>query len=152
MKRKTFLMGAVMLLCAVLPSSLRAEEVNAPFLCIEKTNGEVVKVPITDEYPTIRYTFTIQDSETKQQVVHYLRILLAEDEDIWIPRDEIKCLYSSFEDVDAMENMYADAKEQYADIYTVSGLYMGKQNQVKRMPRGVYLMKKGSRTIKIVNK
>ena len=142
----------LLVLLAVMPMCIKAKMVEKPFLCIEKTNGEVVKVPITDEYPTIRYTFTIQDSGTERQFVHYLQILLADNEDIWIPRDEIKCLSTKFELVDTSVLGIKSDDDSTSDVYSMSGIRVGSFAYMSSLPKGIYLVKKGSLTLKFVNK
>ncbi|MBQ9284813.1 MAG: hypothetical protein IJ209_00800 [Bacteroidaceae bacterium] len=148
MKRKMILMAA--LLCTVMPTALRAQTVNVPFLCIEKTNGEVVKVQITDSSPDM-FHGTYYDEEAGK-VVPCLMIGKPQGPYITIALKDIKRAYSRFEEYDAVAYLKADGIAQTADVYNVGGVRVGSVGQLSQLPRGVYLVKKGSQTLKIVNK
>ena len=46
----------LLLLIFCLPLGVKADTVKVPFMCIEKTNGEIVKIPITDNAPSVWYS------------------------------------------------------------------------------------------------
>lgn len=59
MKVKTmFTRGLLLMLLAAVSTWGKAQTVNVPFLCIEKTNGEEVKVPITETSPKLYCSFS----------------------------------------------------------------------------------------------
>ena len=140
----------LLLLLAALPARGAAQKVNLPFLCVEKTNGEVVKVQITDSSPTLLYGTGYDEATDKTA----LCLLIRENEgpDIPILFKDVKRMYSRFEEVDAVPYLKADGIAQTADVYNVGGVRVGTVGQLSQLPHGVYLVKKGSQTIKIVNK
>lgn len=142
----------LLLLLAAFPLRGAAQKVNLPFVCIEKTNGEVEKVLITDSSPNMCYG-TYFDEELDKPVT--CLIIKVNDDfncDIYIPFKDIKRMYSRFEEVDAVAYLKADGITQTADVFNVGGVRVGSVGQLSQLPRGVYLVKKGSKTIKIVNK
>ncbi len=114
MKRKTIFLWAAVLLCGALPMRASAQTVNVPLLCVEKTNGEVVKVEITDSSPNMLYGARYNEDEGK--VVLYLIIRRNDVADITVDLKDIKRAYSSFEEVDAVRYLKADGIAPTADV------------------------------------
>lgn len=137
----------LLLLLCCLPLGVMADNRNMPFMYIEKTNGEVIKIPITDNSPTVWYT-SKEDSNGKE--ISYARIV-TETETIDIPCSEIVRFYTAFELVDAINHVDASAEEHPWQVYTISGLRMASVEDIKTLPRGVYILSNGMKTIKIVN-
>ena len=81
----------------------KAQSVNVPFLCIEKTNGEVTKVPITETSPDMWYSSSQKNAAGKH--IRYLTVLNG-GERMNIPCREIKRLTAKIEKV---ENGLGDA-------------------------------------------
>lgn len=143
---------ALLALWALLPAGLSAQTVSVPLLCVEKTNGEVVKVQITDSSPNMWYG-TYYDEELGRPIPALLIRENGDDStDISIILKDIKRVYSRFEEYDAVPYLKADGVGPTADVYNVGGVRVGSVGQLSQLPRGVYIVKKGSRTIKIVNK
>ena len=131
-------MWVLALLCAVLPASLRAEKVNTPFLCIEKTDGEVIKVEIAGDYPKLTHA--------ADNVV-----LLRQSGSTWIPREDIVRIYTTFEIVDAINAAQDGAgKAAQPKVYNINGQRVPMGSDVKKLPRGVYVINNGGRTYKYV--
>lgn len=59
----------LLVLLAVMPMCIKAQMVEKPFLCIEKTNGEVVKVPNTA--PPVIIQGTWQDALKNPTKISY---------------------------------------------------------------------------------
>lgn len=152
MKTKALLRKLALLALCLLPAGLRAQTVSVPLLCVEKTNGEVVKVQITDSSPNMWYG-TYYDEELGRPIPALLIRGNGDDPaDLSILLKDIKRVYSRFEEYDAVPYLKADGVGPTADVYNVGGVRVGSVGQLSQLPRGVYLVKKGSRTIKIVNK
>ena len=142
----------LLLLLVAFPARGAAQKVNLPFVCIEKTNGEVEKVLITDSSPNLCYGTYFDEELDKPVPCLIIKGNKDDDVDITIPFKDIKRMYSRFEEVDAVAYLKADGVAQTADVYNVGGIRVGSVGQLSQLPYGVYLVKKGSKTIKIVNK
>lgn len=139
----------LLLLMAFLPECGMAQTVEKPFLCIEKTNGEVFKVPITATSPSIRY----EKSENEDgQMVRWLWIGWLPNGLISIPCSEIKRMTTTFESVDAVKAVKMDGNDSPSEVYNVSGIRIGSTADMKSLPKGVYLEKKGNKTAKYLNR
>ena len=104
MKAKTlFTRGLLLMVLAALSTWGKAQSVNVPFLCIEKTNGEVTKVPITETSPDMWYSSSQKNAAGKH--IRYLTVLNG-GERMNIPCREIKRLTAKIEKV---ENGLGDA-------------------------------------------
>ena len=131
-------MGVLALLSAALPASPRAEKVNTPFLCIEKTDGKVMKVEIAGDYPRLAYAASDV-------------LLLRQNGDTLIPREDIVRIYTTFEIVDAVNAAHTSAgKDTQLKVYNINGQSVSAGNDVKKLPRGVYVINNGGRTYKYV--
>lgn len=137
----------LLLLLCCLPLGVKADKVNMPFMYIEKTNGEIIKIPITDNSPTIWY---LNEEDSKGKAISYANIV-TETETINIPCSEIVRFYTAFEQVEAIDYVDASPEEHPWQVYTLSGLRMASVEDIKTLPRGVYILSNGMKTIKIVN-
>ena len=141
-----------LLLLAWLPTTVSAQTVKKPFLCIEKTDGSVQKIEIDDEYPKI-YGNTEIDSATGNNI-NYAKIIYGpnwETENLEIPYTEIKRFYTEFELIDDITGLVKDTEDVTA-VYSSNGVQIGSAERLSEMPKGVYLMKKGKQTNKYVKK
>ena len=137
----------LLLLCS-LPLGVKADKVNTPFMYIEKTNGEVIKIPITDDSPTIWYS---NKEDSKGKAISYATIVTS-TETHNIPCSEIVRFYAAFEQVEAIDYVDASPGEHPWQVYTISGLRMASVEDMKMLPRGVYILSNGMKTIKFVNR
>ena len=136
-----------LLLWVMLPMAVGAQT-KTPFLFIEKTDGSVVKVSFGETYPVI-YTNTWEDESTGKTIC-LLHITTGEDrysDYIEIPCTEVKRFYTEFEISEDIAGVEMKTEEA-ATIYSASGIVVGDEEQLSKMPKGVYLMKKGKKTIK----
>lgn len=102
-KKTLFTRGLLLLFLTALSTWGKAQSVNVPFLCIEKTNGEVTKVPITETSPEMWYSSSNKNAAGKH--IRYLTVLNG-GERMNIPCREIKRLTAKIEKV---ENGLGDA-------------------------------------------
>jgi hypothetical protein len=133
---------------AFLPECGMAQMVEKPFLCIEKTNGEVVKLPITETSPYLWYERSANDDG---QMVRWLWAY-SFGEFVSIPCVEVKKMTTMFESVDAVEGVKRDEGNSPSGVYNVSGIRIGCTVDKKSLPKGVYVEKKGNKTIKYLNR
>jgi hypothetical protein len=132
----------VALFLALLPLSSRAQQDNQPYLYIEKTNGEIIPEVISGNYPILSY----------EQVnnVNYLSIELRPGVSIMEPCSEIKKIFTGMGKPTGIETVNTTAEETNDAVYNLRGVRVG-QNTSSTLPKGVYVVKKGSKTIKTVN-
>lgn len=138
----------LLLMLCLLPLGANAEKGDKPFLCILKTNGEVVKVPITEDSPTIYHSTKTLDNGKD---VPCADITTSSGETIDIPLSEIVRFYSVIEKVEAIEDINAISEEYPWQVYTLSGMRVATVTDTKMLPRGVYIVSNGMKTLKIVN-
>ena len=134
---------------AWLPVAVSAQQTKKPFLCIEKVDGSVEKVPITDNYPTL-YTSSDVDDSTGEMFC-LLMIVIGPNtwvDNIKIPYSKVKRLYTKFEIFDDIAGVEKETDET-TTVYSVSGLQVGHAERLSEMPKGVYLIKKGTITQKL---
>ena len=137
-----------LLLLLLLPVSICAKEVSQAMLYIEKTDGSVVKIPIVAGYPILRHSLSYDNDV----IVPYLDITYKEgsERNMYILQSEIKRLYTGFE-ASGVEVMQMDEGVQPEQVYTLGGRYIGTGSQVLQgQPKGVYVVKKGNKYVKIV--
>lgn len=123
-------------------------QTKIPYLCIEKTDGSVVWVPIGETYPTI-YASNLED-ETTGRSASYFHIITGENryrDYIDIPCEEVKRFYSEFNTSEDIAGVEMNTEEE-ATAYAANGMKVGSEKQLKMMPKGVYLIKKGKKTTK----
>ena len=132
----------LLLLLAILPLCSMAQAEKKPYLCIEKTDGNVIKVPITETAPVLYYA---NSTDSHGQKVRCLLLVNEGYVYTYIPCREIKQLTTTFEEESGVEAITAEA---LSDVYTTSGIRVGSSDNLKDMPKGVYMLKKGSRTTK----
>ena len=136
-----------LLLCVLLPMAVGAQT-KIPYLFIEKTDGSVVKVSFGETYPVI-YSST-RDDESTGRTIGIFSIITGEDrysDYIEIPCSEVKRFYTEFETTEDIAGVEMKTEES-ATIYSSNGMVVGAEEQLSKMPKGVYLMKKGKKTIK----
>lgn len=138
----------LLLLMVLLPECGMAQMVEKPFLCIEKTNGEVVKLPITETSPYLWYERSANDDG---QMVRWLWAY-SFGEFVSIPCIEVKKMTTIFESVDAVEGVKKDGGDSPSGVYNMSGIRIGCTVDKKSLPKGVYVEKKGNKTIKYLNR
>ncbi len=138
-----------LLLWVWLPMAVGAKT-KKPVLCIEKTDGSVVKMPIGETYPII-YTNS-RDDESTGRTINFFFIITGENQyldNTEIPCAEVKRFYTEFETTEDIAGVEMKTEEA-ASVYSANGLKMGNEEQLSKMPKGVYLMKKGKKTSKHV--
>ena len=139
----------LLMLLAVIPMCIKAQMVEKPFLCIEKTNGEVIKVLITETKPDLWHIIE-ENTEGKQD--NYMLVVAEDQEDMKILCNDIKRLTTKFELVDTSVLGIKSDDDSTSDVYSMSGIRVGSFAHMSSLPKGIYLVKKGSRTIKYVNR
>ena len=72
-----------------------AQAEKKPYLCIEKTDGNVIKVPITETSPDLWYS---NETDSQGQMVRCLLVVTEDEESMIIPCIEVKQLTTTFED------------------------------------------------------
>lgn len=135
-----------LLLWVWLPMAVGAQT-KKPFLLIEKTDGSIVRVPIGETYPVI-YAGS-SGEELTETILHIITGENRYSDYIDIPSAEVKRFYTEFEaseDIAGVEMNTEEAKT----IYSANGVKVGNEEQLSKMPKGVYLMKKGKKTTKHV--
>lgn len=138
-----------LLLWVWLPMAVGAQT-KKPFLFIEKTDGSVVKLPIGETYPII-YTNS-RDDESTGRTIGIFFIITGENQyldNTEIPCAEVKRFYTEFETTEGIAGVEMKTEEA-ASVYSANGQKMGNEEQLSKMPKGVYLMKKGKKTTKHV--
>jgi len=118
----------LLLMLLVLPLSVWAQEDQQAMVYIEKVDGSVVKVPITPGYPVLDHAYDRKGGTVTP----------------------IKRIYTGFETTGIVSRK-AEADHFSEKVYTLSGRYVG--NDSKRLegqPKGVYIVKRGEKYIKIV--
>ena len=134
----------LLLLLAILPLCSMAQAEKKPYLCIEKTDGNVIKVPITETSPDLWYS---NETDSQGQMVRCLLVVTEDEEDMIIPCIEVKQLTTTFEEESGVEAITAEA---LSDVYTTNGIRVGSSDNLKDMPKGIYMLKRGSRTTKYI--
>ena len=135
----------LLLMLMVLPLSVWAQDNSQAFVYIEKTDGTVVKVPITPGYPLMQHLY-----DNKLVPVLTVTYYDQRERSVNIKQSEIKRLYTGFEST-GIVSRNAEADHLSEKVYSLSGRYVG--NDSKRLegqPKGVYIVKKGEKYIKIV--
>ena len=136
----------LLLMLAVLPVSVWAQDDSQALVYIEKTDGSVVKVPITEGYPLMEHLYDRQGSV----VIPILVVTSGYGEGFSIRQSEIKRIYTGFESTGIVSRK-AETDPFSEKVYSLGGRYVG--NDSKRLdgqPKGVYIVKKGEKYIKIV--
>lgn len=135
----------LLLMLVVLPVSVWAQDDSQAFVYIEKTDGTVVKVPITPGYPLMQHLY-----DNKLVPVLTVTYYDQSEKTVNIKQSEIKRLYTGFESTGIVSRK-AEADHLSEKVYSLSGRYVG--NDSKRLegqPKGVYIVKKGEKYIKVV--
>ena len=135
----------LLLMLVMLPVSVWAQDDSQAFVYIEKTDGTVVKVPITPGYPLMQHLY-----DNKLVPVLTVTYYDQSEKTVNIKQSEIKRLYTGFESTGIVSRK-AEADHLSEKVYSLSGRYVG--NDSKRLegqPKGVYIVKKGEKYIKIV--
>lgn len=135
----------LLLMLMVLPVSVWAQDDSQAFVYIEKTDGTVVKVPITPGYPLMQHLY-----DNKLVPVLTVTYYDQSEKTVNIKQSEIKRLYTGFESTGIVSRR-AEADHLSEKVYSLSGRYVG--NDSKRLegqPKGVYIVKKGEKYIKVV--
>ena len=136
----------VWLLLAFLPIGVWAQDEMQALLYIEKTDGTVVKVPITPGYPLLQ-NLPVWEGE---EMIPSLFVTSNEAEHFTIRNSEVKRIYTGFETTGIVFRK-AETDHLIEKVYSLDGRYVG--NDSKRLegqPKGVYIVKKGEKYIKIV--
>lgn len=135
----------LLLMLMVLPVSVWAQDDSQAFVYIEKTDGTVVKVPITPGYPLMQHLY-----DNKLVPVLTVTYYDQSEKTVNIKQSEIKRLYTGFESTGIVSRK-AEADHLSEKVYSLNGRYVG--NDSKRLegqPKGVYIVKKGEKYIKVV--
>lgn len=135
----------LLLMLVMLPVSVWAQDDSQAFVYIEKTDGTVVKVPITPGYPLMQHLY-----DNKLVPVLTVTYYDQSEKTVNIKQSEIKRLYTGFESTGIVSRK-AEADHLSEKVYSLNGRYVG--NDSKRLegqPKGVYIVKKGEKYIKVV--
>lgn len=136
----------LLLMLLVLPLSVWAQEDQQAMVYIEKVDGSVVKVPITPGYPVLDHAY-----DRKGGTVTPILVVGGDKVELYrFKQSEIKRIYTGFETTGIVSRK-AEADHFSEKVYTLSGRYVG--NDSKRLegqPKGVYIVKRGEKYIKIV--
>lgn len=117
-----FRRGLLLMVLAVVPAWGLAQSVEMPFLCIEMTNGEVVKVPITETTPRFGHSTR---KNSKGEDIRCLMVIYGNNQ-LNIPCRQIKRLTTKFENVaDGLGDANADGKIDVADARVVVSHLLG---------------------------
>ena len=92
-----FTRGLLLLLMAAMSTWAKAQSIDVPFLCVEKTNGEVTEIPITDTKPDMWYSTSKKNAAGKY--VRYLTVNNGSGS-MYIPCREIKRLTATMKKVE----------------------------------------------------
>lgn len=117
-----FRRGLLLMVLACLPVWGLAQAIDMPFLCIEKTNGEVVKVPITETTPRFGHS---KRKNSKGENIRCLMVVYGEKY-LYVPCREIKQLTTKFETVaNGLGDANADGIIDVADARVVVSHLLG---------------------------
>ena len=135
-----------LLLFLLLPVSICAKDVSQAMLYIEKTDGSVMKIPIVTGYPVLRLSYSYDNDV----ITAYLDITYQDGSVRTILQSEIKRFYTGFE-ASGVEVMQMDEGVEPEQVYTLGGRFVGTGSHVLQgQPKGVYVVKKGAKYVKIV--
>lgn len=135
----------MLLMLMVLPVSVWSQEDQQAMVYIEKIDGTVVKVPIVSDYPRLHHLY-----EFRGNLTFPILLIESNEGEIKIRQSEIRRLYAGFE-ATGIVSKKVETDLFSEKVYTLSGRYVG--NDSKRLegqPKGVYIVKKGEKYIKIV--
>lgn len=133
----------LLLMLVVLPVSVWAQDDSQALVYIEKTDGTVVKVPITPGYPLMQHLY---DSH----MVPILVVTYNNGQRLKINQSEIKRFYTGFEST-GIVSREAETDQFSEKVYSLSGRYVGNgRNSLVGQPKGVYIVKKGEKYQKVV--
>ena len=138
----------LLLLLCLLPAGAWAQDNLQAMLYVEKTNGEVVPVPITEGYPRINLGWDSSGPETKRG----LQITRSEKEGdyIIIRASEVSRLYTGFE-ATGIREIRSGIDTLSEGVYTLNGTYVGSDSRaLESQPKGVYIIKKNDKYQKVV--
>ena len=150
MKKKTLKSDAkrlwLWLLLAFLPVGAWAQDDMQALLYIEKTDGTVVKVPITPGYPLLQHMFVWEGEDR----IPALSVTCSEAESFTIRQSEVKRIYTGFEATGIVVRK-AETDHLIEKVYSLDGRFVGNDSKhLEGQPKGVYIVKKGEKYIKIV--
>ena len=115
-------------------------------LYIEKTDGTVVKVPITPGYPLLQHMFVWEGEDR----IPALSVTCSEAESFTIRQSEVKRIYTGFETTGIVLRK-AETDHLIEKVYSLDGRFVGNDSKsLKGQPKGVYIVKKGEKYIIIV--
>ena len=130
-KKTLFTRGLLLMVLAVMPTWAKAQSIDVPYLCIEKTNGDVTKVPITETSPKFGH------SKQKNSAGKDIRCLMVQygDNTLYIPCREIKQLTTKFETVaNGLGDANADGVIDVADVRVVVSNLLGSADKYNPDP------------------
>ncbi len=118
-----FTRGLLLLLMATMPAWAKAQSVKVPFLCIEKTNGEVTEIPITDTKPEMWYSTSKNNAAGKH--IRYLTVNNGSGT-MDIPCREIKRLTATMKKVDnGLGDANVDGRIDREDVRSIIDHLLG---------------------------
>ena len=133
----------MLLMLIVLPVSIWAQDASQAQVYIEKTDGSVVNIPITQGYPLMQHLY---DSH----MVPILVVTYNNGQRLKIKQSEIKRFYTGFEST-GIVSREAETDQFSEKVYSLSGRYVGNgRNSLVGQPKGVYIVKKGEKYQKVV--
>lgn len=138
----------LLLLLWLLPAGVWAQDKSQAMLYVEKTNGEVVPVPITEGYPQLSLGWDYSGPEVKPglQITRSKR----SGDYITIRSSEIRRLYTGFE-ATGIREIRSGIDTLSEGVYTLNGTYVGSDSRaLDNQPKGVYIIKKNGKYQKVV--
>lgn len=138
----------LLLMLLLPPERIYAQNNSQAVLNIEKTDGSVVKIPITQGYPLLKHSYR----NNKNKMIPALEVVYGKgsSDSYSIDQSEIKRFYTTFEATGIVEKK-TDAESLTEKVYTLDGKAVGNGSRtLEGQPQGLYIVKKGANYKKIV--
>jgi hypothetical protein len=139
----------LLLILLALPLGGQAQVEKKAYLCIEKRDGEIVKLPITENSPEVHYIMGLPDANGHRDRGLEIRYI---DRSVSLLCDEVKRLTTTIEVTNALEPLNMDEGDATSGIYTLSGVRVRRSGNMNKLPKGIYVIKQGSKIQKQVNR
>ena len=139
----------LLLILLALPLGGHAQVEKKAYLCIEKRDGEIVKLPITENTPEVHYIMGLPDANGHRDRCLEIRYT---DSSVSLLCDEVKRLTTTIEVTDVVEPLNKDKGDATSGIYSLSGVRVRRSGDMNQLPKGIYVIKQGSKTQKQVNR
>ena len=120
-------------------TQMHAQSDQQGTLYIEKRDGTTIKIPITPGYPQLK-----SEEEGARMVIQKNKTQFVE-----LVSADIKHIYATIETSGIATMTAEDDSLLPATVYNIDGSLAGSQN-LKQLPKGVYIIKKGKKSTKFV--